>query len=274
MDASLKQLYLQGIITREEARRRMKSPDQLTMSGVVPRRERSGRPEARDGRVRLSRVIGTTQNRASPDCGRTAKGMESRCASCSGSSASPALLPPVARGALRRSAAAARSAGADALLAGLLLALGYRTEALAREDLLPIIAACIWWLPFVVWLAFQGSGRRLTPRLVDRAKVSSSFRGAVAAAKRKDYHEALLLYHQAAVEYPQDPDPPRCMAELFLQAGLPDDAIVSFLDAQKLVREPDDQLLLAFAIAEALAEDKKDVPAAIQVLEGFSDEIS
>ena len=36
MDASLKQLYLQGIITREEARQRMKSPDQLTMSGVVP----------------------------------------------------------------------------------------------------------------------------------------------------------------------------------------------------------------------------------------------
>ena len=144
--------------------------------------------------------------------------------------------------------------GGCALLAGLLLALGYQTEALARENLLPIIAACIWWLPFAVWLAFQGSGRRLTPRLVDRAKVSSSFRGAVAAAKRKDYHEALLLYHQAAAEYPEDPDPPRCMAELFLEAGLPDDAIVSFRDAQKLVRDPDDQLLLAFAIAETLAE--------------------
>jgi twitching motility protein PilT len=36
MDASLKQLYQQGLITREEARRRMRSPDQLTMSGVVP----------------------------------------------------------------------------------------------------------------------------------------------------------------------------------------------------------------------------------------------
>ena len=36
MDSSLKQLCLQGIITREEARRRMRSPDQLTMSGVVP----------------------------------------------------------------------------------------------------------------------------------------------------------------------------------------------------------------------------------------------
>ena len=56
--------------------------------------------------------------------------------------------------------------GGCALLAGLLLALGYQTEALARENLLPIIAACIWWLPFAVWLAFQGSGRRLTPRLV------------------------------------------------------------------------------------------------------------
>jgi Tfp pilus assembly pilus retraction ATPase PilT len=36
MDSSLKQLCLQGVITREEARRRMRSPDQLTMSGVVP----------------------------------------------------------------------------------------------------------------------------------------------------------------------------------------------------------------------------------------------
>ena len=36
MDSSLKQLCHQGLITREEARRRMRSPDQLTMSGVVP----------------------------------------------------------------------------------------------------------------------------------------------------------------------------------------------------------------------------------------------
>ncbi|MGO8703453.1 MAG: type IV pilus twitching motility protein PilT [Candidatus Brocadiia bacterium] len=36
MDASLRQLCLQGIVTREEARRRMKNPDQLTMSDVVP----------------------------------------------------------------------------------------------------------------------------------------------------------------------------------------------------------------------------------------------
>ncbi len=159
--------------------------------------------------------------------------------------------------------------GGCALLAGLLLLLRYPTEALVRENLVPIIAACIWWLPFVAWFLFQNFGRRRTPRLVDRAKVSSSFRGAAAAAKRKDYHEALLLYHQAAAEYPEDPDPRRCIAELFLEAGLPDDAIVSFRDAQKLVREPDDKLLLAFAIAETLAECKKDVPAAIRCLEDF-----
>ena len=101
--------------------------------------------------------------------------------------------------------------GGCALLAGLLLVLGYQTEALVRENLLPIIAACIWWLPFAVWLVFQNLGRSRPPRLVDRAKLSSSFRGAAAAAKRKDYREALLLYHQAAAEYPEDPDPRRCI---------------------------------------------------------------
>jgi len=41
MDSSLKQLYFQGIITREEARRRMRSPDQLNMGGAMPTRARS-----------------------------------------------------------------------------------------------------------------------------------------------------------------------------------------------------------------------------------------
>jgi tetratricopeptide (TPR) repeat protein len=159
--------------------------------------------------------------------------------------------------------------GGCALLAGLLLLLRFRTKTLVQADLLPIIAACVWWLPFVIWFIFQNLGRRRTPRLVDLARTSASFRGAEAAAKRKDYPEAILLYHQAAVEYPEDPDPRRCLAEMFLEAGLPDDAIVSFRDAQKLVREPDDQLLLAFAIAETLVEYKKDMPAAIQVIEDF-----
>jgi tetratricopeptide (TPR) repeat protein len=159
--------------------------------------------------------------------------------------------------------------GGCALLAGLLLLLRYRMKALVRAELLRVIAACIWWLPFAVWLVFQNLGRRRTPRLVDRAKLSSSFRRAEAAAKRKDYQEAILFYHQAAAEYPEDPDPRRCVAELFLEAGLPDDAIVSFKDAQKLQREPDDKLLSAFAIADTLVEYKKDVPAAIQVIEDF-----
>jgi tetratricopeptide (TPR) repeat protein len=159
--------------------------------------------------------------------------------------------------------------GGCALLVGLLLLLRYRTRPLVRADLLPLIAACVWWLPFVVWFILQNLGRRRTPRLVDTAKTSASFRGAEAAAKREDYQKAILLYHQAAVEYPEDPEPRRCMAELFLVVGLPDDAIVSFRDAQKLVREPDDQLLLVFAIAETLVEYKKDVPAAIQVIEDF-----
>jgi tetratricopeptide (TPR) repeat protein len=159
--------------------------------------------------------------------------------------------------------------GGCALLAGLLLLLRYRTKTLVRADLLSVIMACIWWLPFAVWFIFQNFGRRRTLRLMDSAKISSNFRGAEAAAKRKDYQEAILLYHRAAAEYPDDPDPRRCMAELFLEAGLPDDAIVSFRDAQKLQREPDDKLLLAFAIADTLVEYKKDVPAAIRVIEDF-----
>ncbi len=160
--------------------------------------------------------------------------------------------------------------GGCALLAGLLLLLRYPNGSARPGKPAPhhrgvhLVAAVRGLVR-----SFRISAGRRTPRLVDRAKVSSSFRGAAAAAKRKDYHEALLLYHQAAAEYPEDPDPRRCMAELFLEAGLPDDAIVSFRDAQKLVREPDDKLLLAFAIAETLAECKKDVPAAIRCLEDF-----
>jgi tetratricopeptide (TPR) repeat protein len=159
--------------------------------------------------------------------------------------------------------------GGCALLAGLLLLLHYPTKPLVQADLLPIIAACIWWLPFATWFIFQNSGRRRTPRLVDVAKTSSSFRGSEAAAKRKDHPEAILLYHQAAAEFPEDPEPRRCLAEQFLAVGLPDDAIISFQDAQKLLREPDDKLLLAFAIAETLVEHKKNVPAAIRVIKDF-----
>jgi hypothetical protein len=159
--------------------------------------------------------------------------------------------------------------GGCALLAGLLLLLRYRTRPLVRADLPAVIAACIWWLPFAVWFLFQNFGRRRTLRLMDSAKISSNFREAEAAAKRKDCQGAILLYQQAAAEYPEDPEPRRRMAELFLEAGLPDDAIVSFRDAQKLQMEPDDKLLLAFAIADTLVEHKKDVPAAIQVIEDF-----
>jgi hypothetical protein len=48
MDASLKHLYLQGAITREEARRRMRNPDHLTMSGIVPAAAGQEAPKAVD----------------------------------------------------------------------------------------------------------------------------------------------------------------------------------------------------------------------------------
>ena len=158
--------------------------------------------------------------------------------------------------------------GGCALFAVLLLLLRYLAKTRVQVEALPVIAACIWWLPFSAWVAFQNLGRR-TPKLVDGVKISSSFREAEAAAKRKDYEAATLLYHRAAAEYPDDPEPRRCMAELFLQAGLPDDAIVSFRDALKLQRDPADKLLLVFAIAETLVECKKDEPAAIQVIGDF-----
>jgi tetratricopeptide (TPR) repeat protein len=159
--------------------------------------------------------------------------------------------------------------GGCAVLAGLLLLLICWRGTLVRADLLPMIAACIWWLPFLTWLIFQNLGRKRTPTILERAKTSSSFRMAEAAAKQQDYQEAIRLYRQAAAEHPEDPEPYRCLAELLLEAGLPDDAIAAFRDALKLQIEPDDQLLLAFAISETLAERKKDVPSAIGVLEDF-----
>ena len=35
MDSALKQLYLAGMISRDEARRRMRNPDQLTVGGAT-----------------------------------------------------------------------------------------------------------------------------------------------------------------------------------------------------------------------------------------------
>jgi len=43
MDASLKQLYMSGVITRDEARRRMRNPEMLNIGGAS--RAASGRPE-------------------------------------------------------------------------------------------------------------------------------------------------------------------------------------------------------------------------------------
>ena len=47
MDASLKQLYLMGAVSREEARRRMRNPDQLTVGGAT----RAGAREAAPPRI-------------------------------------------------------------------------------------------------------------------------------------------------------------------------------------------------------------------------------
>ena len=48
MDASLKQLYLQGAITRDEARRRMRNPEQLTAGGPMSPTAARGEAESRD----------------------------------------------------------------------------------------------------------------------------------------------------------------------------------------------------------------------------------
>jgi tetratricopeptide (TPR) repeat protein len=104
---------------------------------------------------------------------------------------------------------------------------------------------------------------------LDDIKVPPAYSQAEAAASRKDFEEALRLYRKAAEEYPDEPEPCRRIAELYLTMGRPDDAVRAFRETEERQPDPRDKLLTVFAIVETLADVKKDLPGAIEILERF-----
>jgi tetratricopeptide (TPR) repeat protein len=141
---------------------------------------------------------------------------------------------------------------------------------LAFSIVLSIAAACICWAPFIAFFmmhALVGLARSAVS--LDNIRSAPSYSQAEAAAVQKDFQKALLLYHHAAMEHPEEPEPCRRMGELFLELKLPDDAIASFQDAQKRQKDTDDQLPIVFRISETLADCKGDVQNAIKAIEDF-----
>lgn len=141
-------------------------------------------------------------------------------------------------------------------------------EAPAMMFITIIMLLC--WVPFIgFFFAHAIVGMARSAVSLDAIKLMPGYSQAEAATAQKDYRKALLLYHQAAGETPEEPEPHRRMGELFLLLNLPDDAIMAFQDAQKRNPDVDDQLPMVFRISETLGNYKNDVRGAIRVIEDF-----
>jgi len=152
----------------------------------------------------------------------------------------------------------------------LLVVMRLSMRELRPSDVLLIVMGCIWWAPFLVLFAAEviaGATRKALS--LDDMRVPPAYSLAEAAAAQKDYDQALRLYHEIAVQHPDEPETYTRMAEIFLKLNLPEDAISCFRDAMAHEQIPANKLLLVFAIAETLVERKKDVPSAIREIAIF-----
>ncbi len=145
-----------------------------------------------------------------------------------------------------------------------------RTEADVFITVLGVAVSTLSWGPFIAHFVANRIFRLVRCLLsLDQIKVRPSYSLAEAATARKDLDKALHLYRRGAVAHPDDPEPHRRIAELFLKLHRPDDAIRAFREAQKREPDPEEQVLIVFAIAETVADSKSDPAAALRVLERF-----
>jgi len=148
-----------------------------------------------------------------------------------------------------------------------------RSAAEGVFTLVAIPVACIFWAPFVAFVVVHTLSRMVRALLsLDHIRVRPGYSEAEAAAARGDLERAMALYRRGAQAHPEDPEPHRRIADLYLRLGRPDDAIRAFRQAQDREPDPNDQLLIVFAIAEILADGKDDPAAALRVLEEFLDQ--
>jgi len=102
---------------------------------------------------------------------------------------------------------------------------------------------------------------------LDRVEVMPSASRAAAAERRGDFAEAERLYREVIRRTPGDPGPRRQLAELLARLGRSDEAIEEYRRLMHVVRTPADKYLVAFDIADIIANQKKDVWGAIEELE-------
>lgn len=100
-------------------------------------------------------------------------------------------------------------------------------------------------------------------------RVPPAFSLADAAIARRDYAEAERILRGLVEAHPDEPEPPRRLAELLLRLDRPTDAIPFFREAERRDADPAGKMTARFAVAEILADRLEDPPAAIACLEEF-----
>lgn len=133
-----------------------------------------------------------------------------------------------------------------------------------------IVVASIFWAPCLAACVVQIiAGLTRAALSLDDIIVPPAYSKAEGAAVHGKLEEAIRLYRQAAEENPEEPEPFRRMAELHLKLQRADEAIQAFREAERREQDIGNKLLLVFAISEALADLKADIPAAIETIEQF-----
>lgn len=90
-----------------------------------------------------------------------------------------------------------------------------------------------------------------------------------AAIKRRDYAEALQKVQEVIVDYPEEPQPLRKMAEVCLLMDRPDEAVQSYRRAAAVEQDLSQKLVDIFNASDILADKCHRVPAALDEIESF-----
>ena len=90
-----------------------------------------------------------------------------------------------------------------------------------------------------------------------------------AAITQRDYPTAMERLQTVIRDYPEEPQPLRRLAELYLLMDRPDEAVQSYRRAAAVEPEIPQKLVDIFNAADILADVRHNLPAALDEIEGF-----
>jgi hypothetical protein len=90
-----------------------------------------------------------------------------------------------------------------------------------------------------------------------------------AAIKQRDYPVALERVQEVIRDFPDEPQPLRKLAELYLLMDRPDDAVQSYRRAAVVEPEESQKMVDTFNAADVLADVRRDLPAALDEIMRF-----